>query len=105
LKSPGIFLVFILALSMSTVAVGDKDRAPKQKNLDEACEVAREKKLAPLRQQNIETCVEKQKKERAYCERFYRDYGARSGNRPPLFTDIPECVEAFEYRKSYRQAN
>ena len=91
----------ILMLLLSNVAADEKDRVIKQKDLDEACEVAREKKLAPLRQQYVEECVEKQKKDRAYCERFYSDYGAQSGNRAPLFYDLPECEEAFEYRKNY----
>ena len=94
----------ILMLILSGVATGGEDRATKQSELDEACEVARENKLSPLRQQYIEECVEIKKKDRAYCERFYSDYGAKSGDRAPLFYDLPECVEAFEYRRSYREA-
>jgi len=100
----GFALPCILMLSLTNGAASEEGRVTKQKELDEACEVAREKKLTPLRQQYIEECVEKQKKDRAYCERFYSDYGARSGNRAPLFYDLPQCVTAFEYRKSYREA-
>ena len=99
-----IALPCIFILSLSNGAAGETDRVSKQNELDEACEVAREKKLALLRQQYIKECVEDQKKDKAYCERFYSDYGAQSGNRAPLFYDLPECVEAFEYRKSYRKA-
>ncbi len=35
------------------------------------------------------------------CQRFYSDYGARTGDRAPLYYDLPECVAAFEYRQSY----
>lgn len=73
-------------------------RAIKQKQLDEACELARERKLAPLRKKFVAECVEKQKKKRDYCEEFYSDYGVRTGNRPPLFYDLPECVTAFDFR-------
>lgn len=98
-----IFVItpFILMLLLSNVAANEKDRVIKQKELDEACEVVRENKLAPLRQQYVEECVQKkQKKDRVECERFYSDFGAKSGKRAPLFYDLPECVEAFEYRKT-----
>jgi len=36
---------------------------------------------------------------RAYCERFYADFGAQSGKRAPLFYDLPQCVYAFEFRR------
>ena len=100
----GIALPCILMLSLSNGATGEIDRVTKQKELDNACEVAREKKLTPLRERYIEECVDKWKKDRAYCERFYSDYGARMGNRPPLFYDLPECVAAFEYRNSQLEA-
>ena len=71
-----------------------------QAKLDAACEAAREKQLAPLRAGFIDECVEKeQRPDRAACERFYADYGNQSGNRAPLFYDLPECVKAFEYRR------
>lgn len=71
-----------------------------QARLDAACEAARETKLAPLRAGFIDECVEKkQRPDRAACERFYADYGNQSGNRAPLFLDLPECVKAFEYRR------
>ena len=41
----------ILMLILSGAATGGEDRATKQSELDEACEVARENKLSPLRQQ------------------------------------------------------
>lgn len=95
----------ILALLIPSVVADEADRVRKQQQLDEACEVARENKLQPLRQQYVQECVEKSYRDKAHCERFYSDYGARTGNRAPLFYDLPECMEAFRYRKSYRQAN
>ncbi|MCU7959649.1 MAG: hypothetical protein KZQ58_06550 [gamma proteobacterium symbiont of Bathyaustriella thionipta] len=93
-----VFAIFML------VAAGlcANNQAAEQQHLDQACEAARESKLAPLRQQHIEECVQQQKKDRAYCERFYSDYGARSGRRAPLFYDLPECVKAFEQRRKQR---
>ena len=96
---------FATALILPCVAVGsDSEREEKQAQLDAECESAREKKLAPERSKYIEECVrDKMKDSRAACERFYSDYGARSGNRAPLYYDLPECVRAFEFRKSYRR--
>ena len=97
---------------VSNTGFANEDRSAMQAQLDAACEVAREQKLVPLRQQYIDECVEKQKKDRAECERFYqnydgrqisRNYDGRQGNRAPLFYDLAECVEAFEYRTSYRK--
>jgi len=103
LRTLSFFCFFIL--SLSNVTADEKERGSKQKELDAACETAREIKLAPLRQEYVEECIaKKQKKDRADCERFYIDYGNRTGNKAALFYDLPECVEAFNYQKSYRQA-
>ena len=60
------------------------------------CASARAEKLAPLRQRYIDECVRGRGRDR---------YGDRSGTRPPLLYDLPECVEAFDYRRSYRREN
>lgn len=91
-------------LAVPAQAASESDREAKQAKLDEACEQAREQKLAPLRAQFVEECVrEKHQSSREACEAFYADYGARSGNRAPLFYDLPECVEAFDYQNSQRR--
>jgi len=99
-----IFL-FSLLILLSTEVISDKQKVEKQAQLDQACEAAREEKLAPERKQFIDECAAKKEKDRVSCERFYSDYGSRSGNRAPLHYDLPECVEAFEFRKSYRKKN
>jgi hypothetical protein len=42
--------------------------------------------------------AKEQRQDRAACERFYADYGSRSGDRAPLFYDLPECVTAHNFR-------
>ena len=105
MKNLLVTLVCMCIVPLSNMAAADNERTRKQAKLDAACEAAREKKLAPLRRQYIQECVDKQKKDKAHCERFYSDYGARSGDRAPLFYDLPECVTAFEYKRSYRRAD
>lgn len=88
-----------LVLATGAGYAGDDEHAARQAELDAACEAAREAKLAPLRAQYIEECVAKeQRADRAACERFYADYGNRSGDRAPLFYDLPECVAAHDFR-------
>ena len=97
--------VLIAALMLSaSVTSAESDRQVTQEELDAECEAAREMKLAPERARFIDECVEKrQKSDRAACERFYSDYGAQSGDRRPLYYELPECVRAFEFQRSYRR--
>ena len=72
--------------------------------LNRRCEAAREKRIAPLRQQAIEECVAKGQKSREECTRFYADYGegGRTGTgtyRPRMFSDLPECQTADKAEK------
>ena len=72
--------------------------------LDRRCEDAREQKIAPLRAAEIAKCKEEGEKDPAWCERYFADYGAGGrtlqGNyRPPMFNDLPECLEALEERR------
>lgn len=102
-------LLLFVTMAMLGAATGnavetERDRKAKQAELDAICEQARQRKIAPLREKMIRECVEKeQRPDRASCERFYADYGERTGSQDPLFYDLPECVKAHEYRRSYRQ--
>ena len=101
---PSISVALALAL-VTTAASANRDREEEQARLDAICEEAREEKLAPMRAEFVEECVrEGQQRSREACEDFYADFGARSGNRAPLFYDLPECVEAFEFQNSQRSS-
>ena len=98
------WILLSLGVLQATESLADSARDKKQAQLDAACEQAREKKLKPLRDRFIEECVaNKEQPDRNSCETFYSDYGAQSGNRAPLFYDLPECVKAFEYQNSQRR--
>lgn len=80
-----------------------REREARQAELDRACEAARERKLAPLRARFVDECVANgELPSREACETFYADYGAQTGNRAPLFYDLPECAEAHEFRSGRR---
>ncbi len=97
-------ILVAIALLVPAPASAEDDRASIQRNLDAACEAARERKLEPERARYVQECVQtKMKSTLEECQRFYADYGARTGDRAPLYYDLPECVTAFDYRQSYRQ--
>jgi len=71
--------------------------------LDRRCEVAREKKIAPLREAEIQQCKQDRRNDPNYCETFNADYGdggrtASGAMRPRMFDDLSECVEAMNER-------
>jgi hypothetical protein len=93
-----------LVLLNSSTLHAESEREQKQAELDTACEAAREEILAPLRKQLVDECVQnKEQSDRAACEAYYSDYGSQSGDRAPLYYDIPECEKAFDYQNSQRQ--
>ena len=102
---PLTMITMILCVLFACQALADESLEAKQARLDKACEAARLKKLLPLRKEVIEQCVtNKELPSRKECERFYADYGERMGGRAPLFYDLPECVEAFEFLQSDRSS-
>jgi len=104
LRTSFIILILLVLTITSVDVVADRKRDQEQARLDAACEQVREKQLAPMRAQFVEECVQnKEQADRKACETFYADFGAQSGRRAPLFYDLPECVEAFEYQNSQRQ--
>ncbi len=76
--------------------------------LDQRCEDAREEKIAPLREAEIESCKQERRSEPAFCESFNADFGdggrTESGHyRQRMFDDLPECAEALHERNTRRR--
>jgi len=72
-------------------------------DLDRRCEDVRDAKIAPLKEAEIENCIQTETGDQAWCETFWADYGAPrqtvSGALiPRMFHDLPECTEAWEER-------
>ena len=93
--------------SQNKVAESGTKSAVTQAELDKQCEMARERKLKPMREKLIEECVTEKRKDRDYCTRFYATYGdqihhANGVVQPRMFHDLPECLKAFENSRSYR---
>jgi hypothetical protein len=71
--------------------------------LDARCDRAREAKIAPLREAEIEKCKAGRRNDPAWCERFNATFGdaIRTANGtmgPRMFDDLPECVDALNER-------
>jgi hypothetical protein len=73
--------------------------------LDRRCEQEREQRIAPLREAEIEKCIQQDRKEPDYCKRYFADYGNAGRTihgtfRPRMFHDLPECLEAEKRRQA-----
>ncbi|MDH3901750.1 MAG: hypothetical protein OEU84_00540 [Xanthomonadales bacterium] len=100
MKTSQVLLSIVFVSLLISPALAKESREDKQARLDAACEVERQKKIAPIRQQVIEECVaSKELSDRKECERFYADYGERTGRKAALFYELPECVTAFEFQQ------
>ena len=102
-------LVALTSIAVAGVAIAgnDSQRRQKQAELDARCDAARQEMIKPLKEKYIAECIQEQTRQRdaeEYCERFYKDYGERSGRRQAMFLDLPECIEANEYQKSTRSS-
>lgn len=101
-----ILVLGLSALAWASSAQADDEVLDEEsvKALEVKCEEAREARIKPLREAEIQNCIVEQRKDPGYCRRYWRDYGAavRLPNgkfRPRLFDDLPECVAAFEARR------
>jgi hypothetical protein len=78
-----------------------KQHEAHQVALDEKCQTAREKILSVERARFVEECVQgRSRSTREECERFYADHGNATAVRAPLYMDLPECIEAHEFRQT-----
>ena len=71
--------------------------------LDRRCEDARERLIAPEREDNIASCKLEERNDPDWCETYFADYGAsvKTGlftNRPRMYSDIDECLIADSER-------
>ena len=105
-------LLFVCLGLMTNFVYAEKAELQK---LEKRCNDAREKKIAPLRQNAIKECIAKdnnmnkakKKEAKERCERHYIDYGAavrykNVGGKERMFNDLPECLKFYEAEKKYK---
>jgi hypothetical protein len=95
----------VLLLLMAGAAAGENngDDAGKQAELDRLCEAARDEKLAPIREDIYAECLEGRRGDEAYCRRYADSYDGERAGGAPRFYELPECEQAFEFRRRKRR--
>lgn len=106
-------VVFLWGLSLPAISPAGSLQA-----LERQCEDARERLIAPLRQEAIDQCItdresgrsgtRSRRDAREHCERFYADFGQggttqSGGFRQRMFHDIPECQALYEAEQAGRR--
>ena len=70
------------------------------------CQAERQRNIEPLRQEEIERCIDAGRGDREYCQRFNRDFGevmqTVNGTRPGLFWDLPICERAWAADRHFK---
>jgi hypothetical protein len=97
-----VAITILIAAPAETASSTQRAEDAEQVRLDKACANAREAILSVERTSLVEECVTKKfpRSDRAGCERFYADHGAAAGGRAPLHMNLPECVEANNFRQN-----
>lgn len=98
---------FVRRESSNTIAWSDihcpsGNRTSYVRKMDKACDRARETYIAPLREAEIERCVEQEQRDRKECEQRYADYLNPNYvgrlDEPRQFDFVPECKIARKCR-------
>ena len=106
-RSNGQILVAIITITLSGFSAANEITRDEALRLMEECQKQRQENIAPLREQAIEDCVTKQRKDRAYCERYNRTFGnARprggGGMIPGMFWELPVCEQAVGAERYFK---
>jgi hypothetical protein len=97
------WLIILLLMAGAAGAAEPGDDAGKQAELDRLCEAARDKALAPIRDDIYKECLEKKRGDEAYCRRDADGYNGDRIGGSPRFYELPECERAFEFRNRKRR--
>ena len=67
------------------------------------CQSQRQQHIAPHKEKAIDDCINKQRRDSEYCDRFYRNYGERTagGTRPGMYWGLPVCEKAVEAERYF----
>jgi hypothetical protein len=96
-------LASLLLILLAATSAADDGVAERQAELDRLCEAARDEKLAPIRAEIYEECLEDRSDDDAYCRRYADGYNGDRIGGSPRFYELPECEEAFRFRNRNRK--
>lgn len=68
------------------------------------CQSEREENIAPHKEKAIDDCIDKGRGDRAYCEKYNRNYGERTtgGSRRGMFWELTVCENAVSAEKYFK---
>lgn len=89
-------IIFAVTCSMMSAAFAHQSE---QRELDKACEVARDVALKPRRKEIYQECRKKFKKSEPVCLTEAKAYNGNRINGAPMFYELPACEKAFAFRK------
>ena len=96
-----LLLVFLLTCPLVTAQPITREQSER---LMAQCHAEREEKLAPLREQAVQNCLNRNMSDRETCERRNENYGNRRNNGSPgLFWDLPSCEQGMRAERFFRQ--
>jgi hypothetical protein len=100
-------LVAVITIVLSGFAAARETTREGALELMEECQLQRGNNIAPLREQAIEDCVTKQRRDREYCERYNRTFGnarprAGGGMIPGMFWGLPVCEQAVAAERYFK---
>lgn len=92
---------------LSALAYSEQITPAAAADLMEECQAQREQNIAPLREQAVEDCIVKKRRDRDYCESYNRTFGERRGigggrTVPGMFWDLPVCEKAVAAEKYFK---
>jgi hypothetical protein len=106
-KSNWQVLVAVVIMALSGFSAAEEVTRDDALELMDECQTQREDNIAPLREQAIEDCVTKRRRDLEYCESYNRTFGnARPrGNGtmiPGMFWGLPVCETAVAAERYFR---
>ena len=106
-RSVVLFGVLLALVCQPLVSLGQVLTDEEVRELQQVCEAKRSEKLAPIRAQKTQACIEQQLRAPDHCQRYYTTYGnvtpgPAGAPRSGYFYDLPECQQWLEAREALR---
>jgi hypothetical protein len=98
----GVITLLLFSLNLQAAKITREQAG----ELMQECQAQRQEKIAPLKAEAVESCVNQRLRDREQCERYNRNFGERTvaGTRTGMFWELPTCqraVSAQQYFKKY----
>ena len=102
------YLIWSMVFQMiaASLSVAGEIRREDAEAVMAECQAERQRRIEPMRQEEITRCIEQRRGQRDYCERVNQDYGevmhTPNGIMPGLFWELPICERAFQAERHFQ---